>query len=204
MKPTKLLFLLGASALVLAALPATAATITAAGFQSTIPAGASDKLTVYNSDGIEVGNATTLEKSEPANTLREVNTDLASPAFIGDYYLIFEPDGTTLSDIVGVEHATNPDGSAHAEFAYISDPLTLDTWVGAGKRFDGVSLGSLNEGLGGSGIILDISALINPTGGAAGGTAYFFSDGNPDGGLTVALLGFALVGVEGLRRKLRK
>ena len=59
---------------------------------------------------------------------------------------------------------------------------------------------------GADGIVVDLSPLINPLGGAAAGKAYFFSDGNsvPDGGLTVALLGFALAGIESLRRKMRK
>ena len=190
MKSLKLLaVLIGAAAIALSASPARAALIV------------SDSLTVTNSAGLIVGQAVSSEP-EAANTIREVDTNLADPGQIGDYYLVFEPDGTTLSDIVGIEHGLNANGTAHAVFAYVSSPFTLADWVGSGKAFDGKQLGSFVETT--SGGTFDISNLINPKGGAKGGTASFFSDGNvPDGGSAVALLGIALAGIEATRRMIR-
>jgi VPDSG-CTERM motif len=197
MKTPKLI-LIAAVALVLPALPAFA--VTAAQFAASIPAGASDIMTVYNAAGQTVGNATSFEPEAP-DTIREVDTNLADPAQIGDYYIVYESDGTTVSDIVGVEHGLNANGTAHAVFAYVSDPFSLSNWIGAGKAFDGTQLGSFVEPANGSYGIFDISNLINPAGGAAGGNAFFASDA-PDSGTAAALLGIALAGIEGLRRKI--
>jgi hypothetical protein len=185
MKSLKLLavLLIGASALALSASPARAVDVI------------SDYLHVFNAGGTLVGSATSIE-TEPADVLREVDTDLSDPAQIGNYILVFEADGVTLSDIVGVE-----DNAGHAEFAYVSDPLTLANWIGAGHRFDGKQIGTFVETLANGGVF-DISFLINPKGGAAGGTASFFSD-VPDTGSAVALLGIALAGIEGARRMIR-
>jgi protein with PEP-CTERM/exosortase system signal len=186
MKSLKLLavLLIGASALALSASPARAVDII------------SDYLHVFNAGGTLVGSATSIE-SEPADVLREVDTDLSDPAQIGNYILIYDGRGV-LSDIVGVE-----DNAGHAEFAYVSDPLTLANWIGAGHRFDGkeINPGTYFETLANGGIF-DISFFLNPNGGAKGGTASFFSD-VPDTGSAVALLGIALAGIEGVRRMIR-
>ena len=198
MKTLKLLTIAG-GAFVLSALSAHAV-VTAAQFRASVPAGASDMMAVYNSAGAVVGSATSFEPESP-DTVREVNTNLANPTQIGNYYLVYEPDGVTLSDIVGVAHETTF-GAPHAVFAYVSGPLNIANWVGAGKAFDGVLLGTFIEGT--DGIVVDLTSLINPSGGAKGGNAYFFSDGNvPDGGSAVALLGIALTGIEAGRRLIR-
>ena len=118
---------MGAAALVLAALPAAATTI-------------SDSLSVFDSNGNLIGFAASFEP-EPANELTTIpNQHLGNQSLSGDYYLVFEPDGT-LSDIVGLAH----EGS-NGFFAYVSDPLTLANWIGTGNAFDGIQLGSFREG----------------------------------------------------------
>lgn len=207
--------LIGAGTLALAPLPASAQRITALQFFSTIDSTMSDRLSVFEAgppgtpSGNIVGDDVTRENSIIHEaTLREVDHTLSNPALAGDYALIYDSAGH-LSDIVGVDSG--------AKFGYVSEieghPLNLADWVGAGKAFNGVKLATFTEAA--NGIIVDISALINPDVGGARNSAYFYSDGDtfggtppidqvPDGGLTVALLGFALVGVEGLRRKLSK
>jgi VPDSG-CTERM motif len=183
MKSLTLKLIMGAAALVLAALPASATAII------------SDNMSVFASDGTLIAFAASVEP-EGANDLRTLGSslNLGDMSMKGDYYLVFEPNGTTLSDIVGL--------TSQAIFAYVSDPVTLANFVGTGNVFDGHQLGSFTESA--TGGTFDISNLLALTGPAAGGSAQFFSDGNvPDGGSAVALLGIALVGVEALRRKFK-
>src|SRR6266404_2719941 len=91
MKPAKLLLLVGAAALVLAALPASAQPL-------------SDYLQIIDGNGNPIASKITSspEGTETVNQVQTLDSGSSNPGRVGDYIAIYEPDGTTLSDIVGI------------------------------------------------------------------------------------------------------
>jgi len=195
MKLRGILALVTAGTLALTALPTVA---------QIIPV--SDTLTTYR-NGVQVDNRTVFEDQEPMAAPALIDHNTVNLGLYGAPILIFEPDGRTLSDIVGVVNGGGLQG-----LGFLSDPFgvtaqELAAWFGgtaSGTTWTVTPFRTFDENPV-TGITLDVTHFVNPSLQAAGYTAVFTSDGDvPDGGLTVALLGFALVGVEGLRRNLRK
>lgn len=106
-----------------------------------------------------------------------VGAPLRPPGFV----VFYEPDGKTVSDLL-----LSPTGTS---IQVLSDPLTVAVPPGAVPYTEGPN-----------GLQQDVSAAF----GLPAGSIIMTSDGNvPDPTSTLGLLGFALVGIGGLRRWLR-
>jgi len=155
----------------------------------------SDQMVVFANGG--AGGAWFISETpgdEGPLVLYEIDHNAANQAAIppGPVVLL-DPDGS-WSDIIGV--------TTDHKLGFVSDSdgpgalplqLAIGDFIGGPVRYFiepnyAIDLGALG--------------LLNP---GASATGYFQSDGEvPDGGLTVALLGSALVGLEGLRRRFGK
>jgi hypothetical protein len=196
-----------AGVVVLAAGSALAATISTAGL--------SDYLAGFNANGVQIKfSAAPVGVPEGGLNLFIVDDGFGNPAKAGQAYVLYEPtppgSALVISDIVSVKQTfANGQPTGLWGIAYVSDngtPLSL-TDPGLLAAF-GVTaftvVGSATEDRN-LGATIDVTPLVNQAN-YSGATAQFFSDGDsvPDGGATVALLGLALAGVEGLRRRVSK
>jgi hypothetical protein len=173
--------LISAGALALAAVPAFA-----------IP---SDVMVYYNNNNV-VASATAVEDGTEASgqlyVIPEIPEADLNPAQNGHPIALVEPD-SSISDIFGLATI-----GTVCPLGFMSDPIDLNL----AQLYFGPEAGwtFVSEV---DGQVYDATAFLSPSSQSAGFTATFTSDGDvPDGGLTLALLGFALAGMEGLRRKL--
>ena len=212
MKTLKVFFgvMIGAVALVLAASPAAAQ---AAPVPTPQP-GQSDFLQLNDSTGLQVGFVASTQAIESNTALFSFDHQLSNPSMMGHYIEIMSADGT-ISDVIGVASGDGTGGAGTNVFGFMSEsdasgPLTaanIALWFKTLGGGAGVLDQTLNEGPGG--ILIDsstnafLASYINGTN-VPGGRAFFFSDGEPDGGSALALLGMALTGIEFVRRKFRK
>jgi hypothetical protein len=181
----------------------------------------SDTLLILDRNGGEIVNFSVTEP-EPLNDLHTFDSGLGDPNQVGHITVLLEPnapapsaangEGTDpsyvaayWSDVVGVAN-TRTAANPRSAIGFISDPLTLaevqaDFFDQLNRTFIDRFVFENNAGS----TSVDISSYLNPNGPAGGGRGTYTSDADvPDGGLTLAFLGSALVGVEGLRRRLRK
>ena len=200
MKLTKLLSIIGAGALLMAALPMAAQSL-------------SDSLVVYDVHGNALAGVTAPEP-DGNGLLYDFDHNYSDPGQMGHITVVLE-FGTHWADRFNVANWSDVVGVANDggnRFGFISDPMTLNNVT---ANFNDGHNNTIIDGFvfegGNLPTSFDVSKYLNPGGPTAGqpangGHATFISDGDPvpDGGMTLAFLGFALVGVEGLRRKLRK
>ena len=206
MKSLKGIFIsvVGAVALVFAAAPVRADAV-------------SDVMSLFNASGLMLNTAVATEDGEIAKQVAFgalggplfAFDSFSNAASTGHYILIAEqmPDGNQIiTDAIGVTPGVTGLVTGPA-FAYLSDAgeqgLTQDQLLAAGFIFkDGPTLVEDPT----AGIFLDsrtnplLANYIDFTKTGAGAYLTFSSDGAPDGGSAVALLGIALAGIEGLRR----
>ena len=206
MKAFKVFFgvMIGAVALVLAASPALAQ---AAAVPTPQP-GQSDFLQLNDSTGLTVGFVSSTEAIESNTVLFQFDHQLSNPALLGHYIEIMSLDGT-ISDVVGVGSSDGSFAAGTNVFGFMSEKNSSGPLTAAqiAMFFTGAPDEILHETQ--TGIFVDsatdtfLASYINPTN-VPGGRAFFFSDGEPDGGSALALLGMALTGIEFVRRKFRK
>ena len=208
MKALKVFFgvMIGAVALVLAASPAAAQ----AGPVPTPQPNQSDFLQLNDSTGTQIGFVAATEAIESNTALFQFDHQLSNPMEMGHLIEVLDSAGN-ISDVVGVASSDGTLNAGTNVFAFMSEKegsggLTnaqIAMWFGAGFVIDETLTETQN------GIFIDsatdtfLASYINPTN-APGGRAFFFSDGFPDGGSALALLGMALTGIEFVRRKFRK
>jgi hypothetical protein len=213
MKALKVFFgvMIGAVALVLAASPAAAQ---AAPVPTPQP-GQSDFLQLNSSTGAQLGFVSAQEGLESNTALFQFDHQLSNPGAMGHYIEIMDPVTGLVSDVVGVASGDGTGAAGTNVFGFMS--ATDGTGLSAANiaaffKTLGGGMGVLDETLvesATSGIFIDsstdvfLASYINSTN-ASGGRAFFFSDGEPDGGSALALLGMALTGIEFVRRKFRK
>ena len=198
-----LITLVAAGALLFVAAPARAAAF------PPVPAGASDSMSLFNAGGVLLEQANAFEADElaknsgPLGPLYFFDT-FSNPAAVGHYIAVVDSAGV-ISDVIGVTSILAP--VFPTAFAFLSDATEtgLSPALIAADGFLFLD-GTVQEGA--NGVFLDsltnpfMASYINPAT-LPGGRLTFFSDGIPDGGSAVALLGIALTGIEVLRRKLR-
>jgi len=193
MKRTKILSLIGAGALALVAIPSGAQPISLN--------------TVYSSVLPSVFT--------PGLNAVTINWEVSTTQFPGFYTYEYQVvnsagarPGAANLDFFSITFDTTKPGAVVA-----GDYSTLKP-TGVDWKFAGLALGGSTAALG-TPLMLFFTSLDAPTWGSADASDAIppspFVSGDrvavpnvPDGGLTVALLGFALVGVESLRRKLKK
>jgi hypothetical protein len=172
----------------------------------------SDQMFLYNNVGSLQESAVAFEADEIAKQaatglpLYNFNS-FASTTAVGNFIRIVDAEGVT-SDVIGVILVPSINGLLVPNFAFLSGAneagLTDAQIVLAGFNLAGQQGAPLVEDPL-TGIFLDSAtnpimlSFIDLTR-DPGGRLTFFSDGVPDGGSAVALLGIALAGIEGLRR----
>jgi len=174
----------------------------------------SDVLSLYQNGGL-TDLRTVFETQEPMAAPAVMDHNLANGALAGHIFLLLEEGSNPAdyqnralwSDMVGIVN-TGTQASPSYGLGFLSDPLNEQL------VFD--SFGVIVNGtptifvdsvfVESAGLVIDVTHFISPAFLSQGYTATFTSDVDavPDGGLTISLLGFALVGVESLRRKLSK
>jgi protein with PEP-CTERM/exosortase system signal len=149
------------------------------------------------------------------------NADLSSATAIISYNDSYTAKGQSLGDYSSIPKFTDAVFSPFAFDSQASPPVPLWTltYNSITYSFNATSMTSSFDSvlnvwnIGGNGMahidgFQDTPGTWNLSAGAQGASFFFGSAtavaGVPDGGLTIALLGFALTGLEGLRRKLRK
>jgi hypothetical protein len=159
----------------------------------------SDSLTMYEPGGAFVAG-TSADENEPPGALYSFNHQHSNPAFIGQWIAILNPVTGQISDVVGVANQggnvfgfMSSDNLTPGQIAaYFASPVPLETLT---ETAGGITIDSRTDPF--------LSLFINPADLALGRYVIFQSDGDapvPDGGSAVALLGIALVGIEGVRR----
>jgi hypothetical protein len=212
MKTFKVFFgvMIGAVALVLAASPAAAQ---AAPVPTPQP-GQSDFLQLNSSTGAQLGFVAAQQGLESNTALFQFDHQLSNPGAMGHYIEIMDPVTGLVSDVIGVASGDGTGGAGTNVFGFMSavdgtglSAANIAMWFKTLGGGAGVLDETLTETQ--TGIFIDsstdtfLAGYINSTN-ASGGRAFFFSDGEPDGGSALALLGMALTGIEFVRRKFRK
>jgi hypothetical protein len=161
----------------------------------------SDEMQVFLSDGTRVADIVAIEGSEGGTALYQFDSNYSNGNLMGHWIEILDSQGY-ISDVVGVASADGTFNAGTNVFGYLSDTNgTGLTAAQIAKYFNQANPDAIfTEGF--NGITVDISGYINQSK-APNGSASFFSDGAPDGGATVSLLGLALVGIQYLRRKFK-
>lgn len=188
--------------------------VLAAGSALATPVPNSDYVAGFNANGVQIKFSAAPEGvPEGAANVFIVDDGFGDPNKAGQVYVLYEPtppgSARVISDVVSVKQTGT---TGLWGIAYVSDngaPLSLTD--GSLQAAFGVPSATVFTVVGSAtedpnlGATIDITPLVNQFN-YPGATAQFFSDGDsvPDGGTTVALLGLALAGVEGLRRRVSK
>lgn len=164
----------------------------------------SDHLQAFGSAGGQIGFVNAFEDTEGGTHLFSFDSNYSDPLQLGHWIAILDSANGPISDVVGVASSDGTFAAGTNVFGFLSDGDGTGLTAAQIAHFFNQANPDATFIEAGNGIFIDVSRYLNQANSTSkGGSAFFFSDGAPDGGATVSLLGLALVGIQFLRRKFK-